>query len=247
MTNQIHAIILCAGIGERLRPPTYTTNKNLLPINGKPLIQHLIDTLIDSKTAVKRIHICIGHFGYKFRELFHKTYRGVPISFLTNPLYKVTGAAQTLYIASPILRRGSCLVLEGDHYMHPTIMTNLMQSNYKNCILVDQYHKPILDEETLAYGQGGLLSALKWLPPYPEGWLGEALTLFKMDSDCSSALANLLEEYLLENGSARKEIIEPFNRLIKSRDFHYEATGQLPWIEVDTPQDLAYAREMKFK
>ncbi len=39
------AVILCAGEGERLRPLTLTTPKPLLPIGGRPLVEHTIDWL----------------------------------------------------------------------------------------------------------------------------------------------------------------------------------------------------------
>ncbi len=39
------AMILAAGMGTRLRPLTDTTPKALIPVNGKPLLQHVIEKL----------------------------------------------------------------------------------------------------------------------------------------------------------------------------------------------------------
>ena len=37
------AVIITGGKGERLRPITYEIPKGLLPVRGKPLLDHVID------------------------------------------------------------------------------------------------------------------------------------------------------------------------------------------------------------
>ena len=39
------AVILAGGLGTRLRPITYKTPKPLVPLVGKPLVMHIIDSL----------------------------------------------------------------------------------------------------------------------------------------------------------------------------------------------------------
>ena len=40
------AIIPVAGIGSRLRPHTHTQPKALVPVAGKPILAHIVDSLI---------------------------------------------------------------------------------------------------------------------------------------------------------------------------------------------------------
>lgn len=241
-------IYLAAGIGERLRPLTYDAHKCLLEIKGKTIVEHLLDCFIHSGAEIDRVHIIIGHYGYKFRDLLGNDYNGLKIQFSENPLHKITGGAQSLYTVSNILRKHPCIVLEGDHYMDTELIRKLLSSEYENCILVDEDLSRInFDEEVLAYGYGGLLQNLKWLPPYPEDPIGEALTIFKLSKAASNALASILENYLLEDGPAKREIIEPFNRLMKSHDMQYMETNGREWIEIDFVSDLEKAREMKFE
>jgi NDP-sugar pyrophosphorylase family protein len=243
----MRTIILCAGIGERLRPLTYNENKSLLKIGEKTLIEHWLDALIYSKAEIDTVHIIIGHYGYKFRKLLGSQYKNLKIQFVENKLFKITGAAQSLYAANNILKNNPCLILEGDHYMDPELMKKLIESEYENCLLVDEDMSRInFDEEVLAYGYGGLLQKLKWLPPYPDNPLGEALTIFKLSKLASNALASVLESYLLEDGPAKREIIEPFNRLIKSHDMQYVETNGKEWVEIDFISDIEKARDMKF-
>ncbi|MBS3782602.1 MAG: NTP transferase domain-containing protein [Candidatus Thermoplasmatota archaeon] len=59
------AFILAAGKGTRMRPLTVNTPKPLLPVGGKPIIQHLIDYIEDK---VDEIIILIGWKGEKIKE-----------------------------------------------------------------------------------------------------------------------------------------------------------------------------------
>jgi len=45
MQNAVKAVLLVGGMGTRLRPLTYRLPKPLLPVMGKPLIMHVIDSI----------------------------------------------------------------------------------------------------------------------------------------------------------------------------------------------------------
>jgi len=248
----MRVIILCAGISERMRPETYDTNKNLIDINGKALIEHLLDAFIYSGVDIDTVHIIIGHYGYKFRKLLGSNYKGLKIRFHNNSLHKITGAAQSLYLAINVLKEHPCTVLEGDHYLDPELLKKLLLSKYENCLLVDDdKSKLTFGEETLAYGSEGTLDVLHWparkFHSIPDSLLiGEALTIFKLSKQASNSLATVLETYLSSPGPAKREIIEPMNMLRNLQDIQYITTEGRPWIEIDFPADLEKAREMKF-
>ena len=62
------AIIVAGGLGTRLRPLTETTPKPLLPLRGKPIIEHVIRGL--KKHGVKNIIISIGYRAEQVQEYF---------------------------------------------------------------------------------------------------------------------------------------------------------------------------------
>jgi glucose-1-phosphate cytidylyltransferase len=53
------AVILCGGKGERLKPFTDHLPKALVPLNGKPLLHHLMNYL--SVSGVSRFVLCVGY------------------------------------------------------------------------------------------------------------------------------------------------------------------------------------------
>jgi glucose-1-phosphate thymidylyltransferase len=57
-------IIPMAGIGKRMRPHTLTVPKPLLPVAGKPMVQHLVEDISATiKGQIEEIGFVIGHFG----------------------------------------------------------------------------------------------------------------------------------------------------------------------------------------
>lgn len=61
-----HALILAAGLGERMRPLTEHTPKPLLEVNGKPLIVHHIEKL--AAADVRYIVVNTSHLADRFPE-----------------------------------------------------------------------------------------------------------------------------------------------------------------------------------
>lgn len=62
------AIILAADEGIKFRPFTYETPKAMLPIKGRPLLEHIITSLRDSE--VRDIYIAVGYLSDKITSYF---------------------------------------------------------------------------------------------------------------------------------------------------------------------------------
>lgn len=57
--EEVTAVLLCGGKGERLRPFTEHLPKPLVPLHGRPLLQHLLRYL--SLQGVRRYVLCTGY------------------------------------------------------------------------------------------------------------------------------------------------------------------------------------------
>ncbi len=64
----LKAVILCGGKGERMRPITYEMPKPLLPVQGKPILQHILDLL--TKYDIRDVTFAVGHLKEKIRNYF---------------------------------------------------------------------------------------------------------------------------------------------------------------------------------
>jgi mannose-1-phosphate guanylyltransferase len=86
------AIILAGGLGERLRPLTNKTPKPLLPVKGKPIIEHAINNF--KKHGIKDIILSIGYKADKIKEYFGDGSKfGVKISYCVEDEPLGTGGA----------------------------------------------------------------------------------------------------------------------------------------------------------
>jgi NDP-sugar pyrophosphorylase family protein len=61
--NDVTAVLLCGGKGERLRPYTESVPKALVPIKSKPLLYHLMRYICAG--GITRFVICTGYLGHQ--------------------------------------------------------------------------------------------------------------------------------------------------------------------------------------
>jgi histidinol-phosphate phosphatase family protein len=70
MTSGIpaQAVILCGGLGTRLRPLTNNLPKPMVPVNGKPFLFYLIEQLAEK--GIKRFLLLTGYLGEQISDYF---------------------------------------------------------------------------------------------------------------------------------------------------------------------------------
>ncbi len=66
------AIIPVAGVGSKLRPHTHTQPKPLMPVAGKPILGHIIDSLLAE--GIEQQVFVLGYLGEKIREYVQTQY-----------------------------------------------------------------------------------------------------------------------------------------------------------------------------
>lgn len=104
------AVILIGGKGTRMRPFTYEMPKALIPIQGKPLLQHIIELL--RKYEIRDIILSTGYLGDKIKEYFGNGCNfGVDIRYFVEK--KEMGTAGALNLMKNQLKE-TFLMLNGD-------------------------------------------------------------------------------------------------------------------------------------
>lgn len=115
MKREIHtvkrAIIMAAGIGNRMLPLTLETPKPLVKVNGI----RMIDTVIKSLhvNGIREIYVVTGHLKEQFAFL-PAQYPGVAL--IENPYFSTCNNISSLYMARAHLE--DCIVLDGDQVIY---------------------------------------------------------------------------------------------------------------------------------
>ena len=94
------AVILAGGKGKRLRPFTYEMPKPLMPVKGKPIIEHILELL--KKYGVEEVIISIGYLGDRIKAVLGEGERfGLNIIYVKED--KPLGTAGPLILAKKYL------------------------------------------------------------------------------------------------------------------------------------------------
>lgn len=105
------AIIIAAGFGSRLVPVTIDTPKPLVVVNGKRIINTLLDSLV--KVGIDDIYLVRGYKKEKFDILLEE----YPfIKFIDNDLYNVSNNISSVYKARTYIN--NCYICEADLYIN---------------------------------------------------------------------------------------------------------------------------------
>ena len=73
------AVILAAGQGTRLRPLTDDKPKGMVEVDGKPILTHCFDQLIE--LGADELYVVVGYKKQNIINYYEDEYRGVPITY----------------------------------------------------------------------------------------------------------------------------------------------------------------------
>ena len=108
----MRAVVLVGGFGTRLQPLTLDTPKQMLPIVGKPMIEHVVEHL--SKHGITEVVLSLGFAPDVFQATYPDSHcNGVPIHYAIEPEPLDTAGAIRFAAESANIEE-TFLVLNGD-------------------------------------------------------------------------------------------------------------------------------------
>ena len=117
------AVFIAAGFGSRLVPVTLNTPKPLVRVNGKRIIDTLIDACLEA--GISEIYIVRGYLAEQFDQLLYKY---PMIKFLENPAYNEANNISSAMAARYLLQ--NAYVFESDLILsNPSIITKYHYSS----------------------------------------------------------------------------------------------------------------------
>jgi N-acetyl-alpha-D-muramate 1-phosphate uridylyltransferase len=216
------AMILAAGLGQRMRPLTDHTPKPLLKVNGKTLLDYHLKKI--QAAGITEVIINLAYLGDKIVEhLQNHAYKNLSIKFSREPEPLETGGA--LFHAEALLAGSDFLLVNGDVWSdidyQDFIQKKLQGDNLGHLLMVPnpEFHPQgdfVLNQNT------------------------HTLEEKKDQSGCTFAGISILSPQLIGNYPYKRTkfpLVEVFVHAIK----HQQLTGEIykgHWSDVGTPQRL---------
>ena len=126
------AIIMAAGLGNRMHPITLSTPKPLVKVNGVRMIDTVIQGL--HQNGIHEIYVVVGYLKEQFVEL-EKEYSG--LTLLENTYFDTCNNISSLYVARDHIE--NAIILDGDQIIYnPDILTPEFERSGYNSVWTDE-------------------------------------------------------------------------------------------------------------
>ena len=133
----MQAIILAAGMGKRLGEYTKNNTKCMVPVNGVPLIDRVLNQL--SSLKLSRVVIVVGYEGQKLIDYIGNEYNGLKIEYIFNSIYGKTNNIYSLALAKDKMQEDDTLLLESDLIFDDRLFSLVVDNPCPNLALVAKY------------------------------------------------------------------------------------------------------------
>lgn len=229
--DETQAVILAAGRGSRMGIATEHRPKCLLPIGDGTLLDHQLDML--SAAEIDRIWIVAGYEADQVRKAAEGR-----AEMIYNDEWADTNSLYSLWLCRDDCVSGSLLVLNCDVLAHPDVVSRLLTGpgsafSYDSTSGHDDEHMKV-DLE------GGWLTAMsKSLPP--DRVKGENVGILRFDGPGVPHLFSEADS-LVRAGGRNLWLATAVERLARRIRMRGVDVSDLPWCEIDFPDDLLSAR-----
>ncbi len=238
------AIILAAGIGNRMMPLTQESHKTLLKIGGTSIIDRIINSL--RANNIFEIVIVTGYLKNQLINHITHTHNDINFKFVNNPRFKETNNIFSLSMAfEQIEIDQDILLIESDLIYSDGIITKAIKSNYQNVALVSPY-KIGLDGSVVQVQNNQVVNIY---PPHLQDEKFDftdkfkTLNIYKFSKDfCSNEFKKLLNYYAnFIDDNCYYELILGILLYMQKTTINCEIVENKKWAEVDDPNDLSLA------
>lgn len=130
-------LILAAGMGKRLAALTENATKCMVPVLGKTLIHRTLD--IATSYPLKRIILVVGYKEEVLRSHVGDEYAGVPVVYVTNPIYDQTNNIYSMALAQSLVEEDDTILVESDLIFTPSVFDKIYRSTADCAVMLDKY------------------------------------------------------------------------------------------------------------
>ena len=225
----MNALVLAAGRGARLG---LDLPKCLLEVGGRTLLDRQLDAF--ERVGVERVSVVVGYGA----GAVARACRG-RAALVENRHFATTNSLYSLWVGRDALR-GETFLINGDVLADQGIYARLAVAR-GSAMAVDPSSGRDAEHMKVVASDGRVRRIGKHLPP--DRAAGESLGLMKLGAACARALGRAAADLVAE-GRSRTWAPAALDRILDRHPVEVADVGDAPWVEIDFPEDLHYARRV---
>ena len=133
----MQALILAAGMGNRLGKYTKDNTKCMLEINNKTLIEQAIRII--KAVGINKLILVVGYKRENLIDYLENNQFGVEIEYVVNEDYDTTNNIYSLFLAKEKLLSDDTLLIESDLIFEESVLSGLVKDDRPNLAVVDKF------------------------------------------------------------------------------------------------------------
>lgn len=224
------AVILAAGRGSRLEHLTDARPKCLVEVGGAPLLERQLEAL--AQVGIEDVTIVAGYRADEVRRAV-----GGRARIVANDAWDSTNSLYSMALCRDAVRR-DMLVMNCDVLAHPLALQRLLEAG-PNAFLYDSRSGADEEEMKVELRCGRLVAMSKQLPAHRAH--GENVGILLFDAAAAQALFRHAAD-LIDEGQRNVWLAAAVERLARTIPLRGVDIADLPWIEIDFPDDLERAQ-----
>lgn len=233
------AIILAAGLGQRMGARTKLMPKGLIDIGGEALVQRSVRLLLSR--GVTRIRIVTGHLSGCYEEAFSAA--GGAVELVYNPDYATTGSLRSLALGLAGVTQ-TTLILESDIIYERRALDPLLSGGSGMVVSgTTQSTDEVYTWAHEAFGSPAQLLALSKDPKHlPSAHFGELTGLTRLAQPDIARMQQVAARTL--RAAPRADYEDGLVALAEQTRFDCHLIKDLAWTEIDNAAMLERARSV---
>ncbi len=244
----MRAVLLAAGVGRRLG---LDGPKCLLAVAGRSLLERHLDCL--EAVGVSDVTVVMGHAHQHMATALRsiedaRRALGKPLSIRVEPLLNELyehGSLVSLQRGVDRLCETGGLWMDADVLYPATLLERLVASAHDNCVLLDGRSSEQGEEMMLGVSDDRVMRIARRVGA---DWdrVGESVGFFKISAESVGTLRAVLDREV-EAGRLDQEHEDALDAILGEVVFGYERVDDLPWTEIDFPDDVKKAERLAIR
>lgn len=235
------AVILAAGMGSRLGALAQGLPKSLLDVGGQSILARMIDHIM--ACGIEDAVFILGHMEQHIRDFVRGSFPALAARFIVNEDYAGTNTGFSLMLAEGMTGGGAFVKFDADVVFERDILARLLASPHENVLCIDRNIRLELEEVKVVLEGDRVTAVGKEVDPAIAA--GESIGIEKIGTNTAPRLFAELHRAMRSPGGLGEYYEASYQRLAaQGVPFHALDISGLKWVEIDTPEDAAAAREM---